>query len=38
VIAKTPAFLGIDGPGGVFVVGRREPVLLSDCERIEEEA
>jgi hypothetical protein len=38
VIAKTPAFLGIDGRWRVFVVGRREPVLLSDCERIEEEA
>ncbi len=38
VIAKTPAFLGIDGRWRVFVVGRREPVVLSECERIEEEA
>lgn len=38
VIAKTQAFLGIDGRWWVFVVGRREPVVLSECKRIEEGA
>jgi hypothetical protein len=35
---RTDPFQGPDGAWRVFVVGRREPVVLSECERIEEGA